>query len=99
MEVLVLRKEGTWVVSTLYNLSIWVMYLKTTTSTIVKSPLVSATARFGITSTHPRCQVARRTKAKRKKGQKLAKYLGSLKCLVNLASQTYNQNNLCKLIP
>ena len=69
------------------------MYLKTTTTTIVKSPLVSATARFGKTSTPPRCQVARRTKAKRKKEQKLVKFLGNLKCLVNLASQTYNQNN------
>ena len=93
MEALAHRKEGTWGVSILYNLSIWVMYLRTTTSTTVRSPLASAIARFGITSTPPRCQVVRRTKAKRKKGQKLVKSLGSLKCLASLASQTYSLNN------
>ena len=93
MEVLAHRKEGTWGVSILYNLSIWVTYLRTTISTTVKSPLASATARFGITNTPHRCQVVRRTKAKRKKGQKLVKSLGSLKCLVRQANQTYSLNN------
>ena len=97
-EVLVLKKEGTWVASILYNLSIWAMCHRTTISTTVKSPQVSATARFGITSTPPRCQVARRTKAKRKKGQKSVKFLASLKCLASLANQTFSQNNWCKLI-
>ena len=93
MEVLAHRKEGTWGVSILYNLSIWVTYLRTTISTTVKSPLASATARFGITNTPHRCQVVRRTKAKRKKGQKLVKSLGSLKCLARQANQTYSLNN------
>ena len=93
MEVLVVKKEGTWVVSILYNHSIWGMYLRTTTSTTAKSPLALATARYEKTNMPLQCQVVRRTKVKRKRGQKLVKFLDSLKCPASQVSQTYSPNN------